>query len=173
MSWYRAPLWDLQPDITSCWNVTVWNGSAICSVITQWSESLRTHNHTLLSYLRLPQPGGPGSHIYIPQERGGPVIPLGNGFPLRCCLRFTSYDSQGYGGGILTLPQLGGPGPHIYILQKHDGPVQSQSHVTTDSGYYPSSCLWFKTQLNSIGLSIPLLWAKQVNAIYRFATMVY
>jgi hypothetical protein len=26
MSWYRAPLWDLQPDIiTSCWNVAVWN----------------------------------------------------------------------------------------------------------------------------------------------------
>jgi hypothetical protein len=33
--------------------------SAICSVITQWSESLRTRNHTLLSHLRLPQPGGP------------------------------------------------------------------------------------------------------------------
>jgi hypothetical protein len=25
MSWYRAPLWDLQPDITSCRNVAVWN----------------------------------------------------------------------------------------------------------------------------------------------------
>jgi hypothetical protein len=24
-SWYRAPLWDLRPDITSCRNVTVWN----------------------------------------------------------------------------------------------------------------------------------------------------
>jgi hypothetical protein len=52
-------------------------GSAICSVITQWSESLRTRNHTLLSYLRLPQPGGPGSRIYIPQEQGGLVIPPG------------------------------------------------------------------------------------------------
>jgi hypothetical protein len=52
------------------------DGSAICSVITQWSESLRTRSHALLSNLRLSQPGGPGSHIYIPQEQGGPVIPI-------------------------------------------------------------------------------------------------
>jgi hypothetical protein len=25
MSWYRAPLWDLRPDIISCRNVAVWN----------------------------------------------------------------------------------------------------------------------------------------------------
>jgi hypothetical protein len=70
----HVPLWDLRPDIISCQNVAVWNvrfvsmgrhlwreaGSAICSVITQWSELLRTRNHTLLSHLRLPQPGGPG-----------------------------------------------------------------------------------------------------------------
>jgi hypothetical protein len=53
------------------------DGSAICSVITQWFESLRTHNHTLLFHLRLLQPGGPGSRIYIPQVQGGPVIPPG------------------------------------------------------------------------------------------------
>jgi hypothetical protein len=28
---------------------------------------------------RLPQSGGPGPHIYIPQEQGGPVIPPGTG----------------------------------------------------------------------------------------------
>jgi hypothetical protein len=44
------------------------DGSAIYSVITEWSESRRTRNRTLLSYLRLPQPGGPGTRIYIPQE---------------------------------------------------------------------------------------------------------
>jgi hypothetical protein len=32
---------------------------------------------------RLPQPGGPGPRIYIPQEQGGPVIPPGTGFPFR------------------------------------------------------------------------------------------
>jgi hypothetical protein len=55
------------------------DGSAICSVIAQWSESRRTRNHILLSRLRLPQPGGPGSRIYIPQKQDGPVIPPGTG----------------------------------------------------------------------------------------------
>jgi hypothetical protein len=60
------------------------DGSAICSVISQWSESLRTFNHILLSHFRLPQPGRPDSRIYIPQEQGGPVIPPGTG--LRVCI---------------------------------------------------------------------------------------
>jgi hypothetical protein len=47
------------------------DGSAIYSVITQWSESRRTRTHTLLSHMRLPQPEGPGSRICIPQEQGG------------------------------------------------------------------------------------------------------
>jgi hypothetical protein len=42
--------------------------SAICSVITQWSETRRTRNYTLLSHLRLLQPGGSGSLIYILQN---------------------------------------------------------------------------------------------------------
>jgi hypothetical protein len=33
MSWYRAPLWDLRPDITSCRNFAVWNlRSCFCGV---------------------------------------------------------------------------------------------------------------------------------------------
>jgi hypothetical protein len=40
-----------------------------------------------LSDSRLPQPGGPGPRIYIPQEEGGPVIPPGIGFPFRRLLR--------------------------------------------------------------------------------------
>jgi hypothetical protein len=63
------------------------DGSAICSVITQWSESLRTRNHTLLSHQRHHEPGGSGSHIYIPQEQGGLLIPPGIAFPLRRLLR--------------------------------------------------------------------------------------
>jgi hypothetical protein len=49
-----------------------------------------------------------------------------------------------------------------------------------NSGHYPSSCLLFKTKLSSTGLSVPHrkhitspLQTKQVNAIYRFAIMVY
>jgi hypothetical protein len=95
MSWYRAPLWDLRLYITSCRNVAVWNllscfcGSPsltrrrVCSIPTQWSQSLRTRNHTLLSHLRLPQPGRPGSRIYIPQEQGGPVIHPGAGLEIK------------------------------------------------------------------------------------------
>jgi hypothetical protein len=36
--------------------------SAVCSAITQWSESRRTRNHTLLSHPRLPQPGRSSCH---------------------------------------------------------------------------------------------------------------
>jgi hypothetical protein len=57
---------------------------------TLGSKSRTTHGHILLSHLRLPQPGRPGPHIYIPQEQGGPVIPprvLGSLF-------VASYDTQ-------------------------------------------------------------------------------
>jgi hypothetical protein len=37
------------------------------SAITQWSKSLKTRNHTLFSHLRLLQPAGPVSAIYVPQ----------------------------------------------------------------------------------------------------------
>jgi hypothetical protein len=37
------------------------DGSVICSAICQWSESQRTHNHTLLSHLRLL--GSPFCHL--------------------------------------------------------------------------------------------------------------
>jgi hypothetical protein len=68
--------------------------------VTLGPKPRKTHDHILLSNLRLPQLGGPGPHIYIPQEKGGPVIPLGTGYA-------TSYDSQGYGGGILSRLHMG------------------------------------------------------------------
>jgi hypothetical protein len=58
-------------------------GSVVCSAITHWFESRRTHNHILLSHLKLPKPGRPGPRIYILQERGISVIPLATGFPFR------------------------------------------------------------------------------------------
>jgi hypothetical protein len=98
------------------------DGPAVCSAITQWFESRRTRNHTLLSHLRLPQPGGPGSNIYIPRNRGARLYPRALG-----SLYVASYNSQGYGGCILTLPQSWGPGPCIDIPQEQDGPVRRQS----------------------------------------------
>jgi hypothetical protein len=108
------------------------DGSAICSAITQWFQSRRTRNHTLLSHLRLYQPAGPGSLIYIPQN----VAQL---YPRALSsLYLVSYDSQGYSGGILTLHQPGGPGPRTYIsfrnrMVQSKAKVKSQSHVTTDA----------------------------------------
>jgi hypothetical protein len=63
------------------------DGSSVCGAIIKWSVSRRTRNHTLLSHLRLPQPGEPDFRIYIPQEQGGPVISPGTGFPLNHLLR--------------------------------------------------------------------------------------
>jgi hypothetical protein len=57
---------------------------------------------------------------------------------------------------------------------------RSVTVVYLNSGHYPSSCLLFKTQLNSIYLSVPHrkhitspLRAQQFNAIYRSMTIVY
>jgi hypothetical protein len=70
----------------------------LARAVTLRSKSHRTHGYILLSHLRLPQPGGPGSRIYIPQEQCGPVMPPGTGFPF-----VYFYGSQGSGGGILSL----------------------------------------------------------------------
>jgi hypothetical protein len=72
MFWYQSLLWDLRPDIVFlpeicslvCMGRPLWREdvSTICGVITQWSESLKTRNHTLLCNLRLPQPGSHTQH---------------------------------------------------------------------------------------------------------------
>jgi hypothetical protein len=46
-------------------------------------------SHFTVSDSRLPQPGGPGPRIYIPQEQGDPVLRPGIGFPFRRLLRLT------------------------------------------------------------------------------------
>jgi hypothetical protein len=43
--------------------------------------------HFTVSDSRLPQPGGPGPRIYIPQEQGDPVIPPGTAFFIPRLLR--------------------------------------------------------------------------------------
>jgi hypothetical protein len=97
--WVSGPFWCPWPHFNFlCLTITfsllhvgrpLWreDESVICSAITRLLEQRRTHNHILLSQLRLPQPGGPGLRIYIPQEQGGPVIPPGTGLPFRHLLR--------------------------------------------------------------------------------------
>jgi hypothetical protein len=70
-----SPLWDLWSDITSCRKVAVLFLWGALSDERTGLQSRGTHNHTSLSHLRLAQPGGPGSRIYIPQKQGGPVYP--------------------------------------------------------------------------------------------------
>jgi hypothetical protein len=62
----------------------------LARAVTLGSKSRRIHGHIFLSHLRLPQPGGLGSRIYIPQEQGGPVIPPSTGFPF--CRLFHSQE---------------------------------------------------------------------------------
>jgi hypothetical protein len=63
----------------------------VCNLLCCWSspaQSRGSQGHILLpQFLRLPQPGGPGPCIYIPQEHGSPHILPGNGFPFRRLLR--------------------------------------------------------------------------------------
>jgi hypothetical protein len=60
----------------------------LASAVPLGFESRGTTDHILLSqFLSLLQHGGPGPRIYIPQEQGGPDIPLGTGFPFCRLLR--------------------------------------------------------------------------------------
>jgi hypothetical protein len=60
----------------------------LASAVPLGSECCGTQDHILLSQsLRLPQPGGPGPRIYIPQEQAGPDVPPGTGFSFRRLLR--------------------------------------------------------------------------------------
>jgi hypothetical protein len=85
---------------SSCCEVPSLTRGRVCSLLVQFavtleSKSHRTHGHILPSHLRLPQPGGPGPRIYIPQEQGGPVIPSGTGV--------ISYQTKSKAGNRKTL----------------------------------------------------------------------
>jgi hypothetical protein len=96
LSWNKAPVWGLRPDFYYCQTVA---GLLMRGALSEERAGLsftivvgprqRSHSEILVSLnscpyftvsdSRLPQPGGPGPHIYIPQEQGGPVIPPGTG----------------------------------------------------------------------------------------------
>jgi hypothetical protein len=65
---------------------------------------------------RLPQSGGPGPHIYIPQEQGGPVISPGTG------LIFLSSQSQSHiatDGRSVCLSVCLGVEPRLELMTRY------------------------------------------------------
>jgi hypothetical protein len=54
------------------------------------------------SHLRLPQPGGSGSRIYIPPEQGDPVIPPGTGLRRICVPNTVSPQNEHISLEIVT-----------------------------------------------------------------------
>jgi hypothetical protein len=60
---------------------------ALASAAILGSKSRGTHDIFYSLKFETPQPGGPGPHIYIPQEQGDPVITPGTGFHFRRLLR--------------------------------------------------------------------------------------
>jgi hypothetical protein len=136
-TWCQAPIWGPKPDFYYCQRVSdllMWG--ALSDERTGLSFTIavgprqRSHwrvrvprdswPYFTVSDSRLPLPGGPGPRIYMPQEKGDPVIPPGTGFHFR-----PSYDSQGYGGGIRTRLYAG------YWPTFHIGPRYVASAWTT------------------------------------------
>jgi hypothetical protein len=107
--------WDPRPDFYYCQLRVYWRGVpsltrgrvsnlqlllVLDSAAILRSESGGTYDHILLSDLRFLQPGGPGSHIYIPQWQLC-LQAMGSRFAV-------SYYSQGYSGNIRTCLHTGG-----------------------------------------------------------------
>jgi hypothetical protein len=80
--YFVAPLW--REDGSVIYRTIA---SGPCQNSHSWVEIPQNWNHILMSHLRLLQPGGQGSRIYILQEQGGPVIPPSTGFPFCRLLR--------------------------------------------------------------------------------------
>jgi hypothetical protein len=113
--------------------------------------------HFTLTDSRLPQPGGPGSRIYIPQEQGGPVITPGTGFSFR--------RGCGVGGGEfhpLTWGRKQSPEteqyqvPCYWVLRKMPQPFEDESEygvwdplVLLDYKSIGNECAWTHT-VNSV-----------------------
>jgi hypothetical protein len=81
--WQLWVSWCGAPSLTRGWvcNLLVQLLLGLARAVTLWSKSRRTHEHILLSHLRLLQPGVPG----------WPSYPQAMGF-----LFIASYESQGY-----------------------------------------------------------------------------
>jgi hypothetical protein len=98
------------------------DGSAVCSAITRWSESLRTRNHTLLSHLRLPPPKLEGQVpvCIFPRNRVAQLYPRALGYSIlkfKLKLKFKLYhDRRSVGQSVLVLGTHLGPAAIFFLL---------------------------------------------------------
>jgi hypothetical protein len=84
--WQLWVSWCGAPSLTRKWLVVQFL-LGIARAVTLWSRFLRTHDHILVSQLKLLQYGGPDQCIYIPNEQGGLIIPPAIGYLFRCLWR--------------------------------------------------------------------------------------
>jgi hypothetical protein len=104
LSWNKVPIWGLRPDFYYCqtnagllmWGAISDERAGLPFTIAAGPRQ-RSHSqvrlprdswpHFTVSDSRLPQLGGSGPRIYIPQEQSGLVISVGTEFPFRRLLR--------------------------------------------------------------------------------------
>jgi hypothetical protein len=83
-------LWGTLSDERMSLSFTPTIASGHCQISHSRVQVSQNSDHMLLSHLRLPQSGGPGSPVFIsPKKQGGPVISPCTGFPFRRLLRLT------------------------------------------------------------------------------------
>jgi hypothetical protein len=106
VSWYEAP------SLTRGWvcNLLVQLLLGLARVVTLGSKSRRTHGHILLYHLWLPNLKGQVPVFIFPRNRVAPLHPRALG-----SLFVASYDSRGYGGGVLSRQHMG-----IFFTSKID-----------------------------------------------------
>jgi hypothetical protein len=127
--WQLRVTWTGAHSLTTGWvcNLPVQLLLGLARAVTLGPTSLRTQDHIVLSYLRLPQPGRPVPLIYIPLDQCGPVIPSVTGF-----LFVASYKSQGYDASVSK--------SKLYYDRQSVGHsvLVSGTHLGTATNFYPS-----------------------------------
>jgi hypothetical protein len=128
--WRLQASWCGAPSLARGWvcNLLIQLLLGLARVVTLGSKSRRTRTH---DPFETPPTWRARSPIYIPQEQGGPVITLGTGFPF-----VTSYDSQGYSGGILT---------HLHTDSHYRSSLYSLGlhHIESTISISSAIVLWF------------------------------
>jgi hypothetical protein len=119
------------PSLTRGWicNLLVQLLLGLTKAVTLGSEFRRTHDHILVSHLRLPQPGGPCPRIYIPKEKVGPVILLGIGFSFLRLLRVAGLRWRYCNPPPLGHYSITNPNPSITVTEHVINGVRSGTEL--------------------------------------------